>query len=184
MKLTTDTQNYLNLFSDAMRRAIDAVMPVRWLGDPQRCPSSALKYHFLENGLVYPEFPEATDAIKRTILANVESIHANRYTVAGLKAYVGYFISSGLTVVILNSIPKRVLQLGVSNMGLPNKAMLATVPNSHDECYYLYKNQPLTITITFNAGVSDQMKEWFQKTLKYELPFGESPDSSITVTFL
>jgi hypothetical protein len=184
MKLTTDTQNYLNLFREAMQRAIDAVTPVRWLGDPRRCPSSALKYHFLENGLVYPDFPEATDAIKRTIIQNVESIHAKRYTIDGLKDYIGYFIPSGVTINVGNLIPKRVLHLGVSNMGLPNKAMLATAVVGHDECYYLYKNQPLTITMTFDAGVSGQMKEWFQKTIKYELPFGESAGSSITVTFL
>ena len=180
MIIDDNTKKYLNIFTAAKQAFMNAVKSIIWLDDVRRCPASALQYHFLENGLVYPEFPEATDDIKRNILLNSERIHASRYTIVGLKYYLSFFVNINVVVTVST---KKILQLGLPLLGLPNAAMLATVGNANDQCCYLYANMPYKVTITFGSNVSEAMKEWFQNTLKYEIPFGDADNSSMNIIF-
>jgi hypothetical protein len=179
MIVDINTQKYLNIFEAAKQSFNAAVKPTIWLDDVRRCPSSALQYHFLENGLVYPDFPEATDDIKRNILLHSERIHSSRFTVAGLRYYLSFFVNVSVSVSVSG---KNILQLNIPTMGLPNHSMLVTAETSADSCCYLFSNKPFLITITFAAGVSNAMKEWFRNTLKYEIPFGDA-NSSINLVF-
>lgn len=171
-----NTQKYLDIFANVDGQMKAAIRKAAWLDDVQRCPKNALKFHFGEQGLAYPDFPEVTDTILRTILLNSESIHAKRYTLAGLEAYIGYFVDAGVNVTVVST-ANNYMHLGVTNIGLPNAEMLA----DQNSCFYLYKDQPLAITITFADTVSNEMKEFFEKTLKYEFPFGDSLDANITI---
>ncbi len=178
MNIDANTRKYLDLFADALQRSTDAIQKLRWLDDVRRCPEDVLKLHFLENGLVYPDFPEATSTIKRNVLLNSEEIHAKRFTVAGLLQYIGYFLDAGVSIDVNYGAERKILALGSSVIGLPNVEMLDA-----DACFHLYKDQPMGITITFE-DVSAQMREWFEKTIKYELPFGDSAQSVVTLYFV
>jgi len=178
MNIDVNTRKYFDLFADALQKGTDAIQKLRWLDDVRRCSEDMLKLHFLENGLVFPDFPEATSTIKRNILLNSEEIHAKRFTVEGLEQYVGYFIEAGVSVDVSYGAERKTLSLGSSWIGLPNVAMLDV-----DNCYHLYKDQPMGITITFQDA-SAQMREWFEKTIKYELPFGDSGQSTVVLNFV
>ena len=55
MNIDVNTRKYFDLFAAALQRSTDAIQKLRWLDDVRRCPEDALKLHFLENGLVYPD---------------------------------------------------------------------------------------------------------------------------------
>ena len=182
MKLDDLTQKFLGLFESAMNDVRAEFHKLAWADDTDRCAPEALEYHFLEQGLVYPDFPEVTDAVKRDILSKSEEIHAKRFTLAGLLLYVQCFVPIGITVIV--SAPhKRVLYLGVPNMGLPNLDNLeSAATGTFEECYHLYKAQPLTVEIQLQSTVSAAMREFFEQTLKYEVPFGDDSTSNFTLT--
>jgi hypothetical protein len=186
MTVDQNTQDYLDLFGLTLESAETAMHRLEWLDDVRMCDGSALELHFLEQGLAYPDFPEATDAVKRDILVNAEQIHGQRGTISGLLKYVGCFAPIGVTITI-NPASKKVMELGVVTMGLPNEDMLQSMTTvaRPDDCYYLYDPQYGIITVTMPEAVSDAMKEFFQTTLPDELPYGgwDAPSIQLNIVF-
>ncbi|MFH0989826.1 MAG: hypothetical protein V1799_07410 [bacterium] len=184
MNTDTNTRNYLELFEAASNLAELEIRKMEWVGDVEKCISAALELHFLEQAFSYPDFPEATDAMKRSILCKAESIHAKRYTLLGLMEYVGCFAPIGVGIFITPS-AKKVLFLGNSLMGLPSTQMLESVgpEDEPEKCFYFYDPQYSVITVTMPATVSDKMKEFFETTLPRELPFG-GDDIAIELNFV
>jgi hypothetical protein len=185
MKLDTNTENYLKLFQNVQDLVEDDLRHMEWLDDVMLAKDSSLELYFREFGLPYPDFPEATSIVKRTILINNEKIHAKRYTLAGLLEYVGYFAPIGVTISVKWPAKKALLLDVWGGPALPSVAMLATVddPNETDGCYYLYSPQVNAITISMPASVSNKMKEFFETTIPNELPFG-GDDTSIQLNFV
>ena len=180
MPFDQNMENYFDLFSQSLESANVELRRLEWLDNVLLCVASALELHFAEQGLAYPDFPEATDAVKRDILVKAEEIHSKRGTIAGLLLYVGCFAPIGVSITI-NPASKKVLYLGMQTIGLPNADMLASVGDLDrpDDCYYLYDPQFGIIEVSMPNSVSSAMKAFFELTLPDELPYAGSDEPSI-----
>lgn len=110
---------------------------MRLLLDPQLAPLDALKLMFQEMGLLYPSVPGYPEAALRRLLDNADAIHRSRYSLAGLRFYLGLLIPNAS--VDIAGFPRGFFFfLNAPDLGFPTLAMIQTAQTDVDVCVYLF----------------------------------------------
>ncbi len=179
MNQDQNTQNYLSLFQSASDSIRSIVQRMNWLPDAKTIPDALLKWLFQHHGMPYPSW----STTKRNLPDRFEEFHAVRHTVDGFVAYFSSLssVESTVGINVSQAQPRSLFHFGVAGIGFPNAEMLAH-GGQVDQCFYLYKDQPIVITIDVEGD--EQVGEFVRGTAKLEVPFGDSPSCEIVVNVI
>ena len=174
--MTEDTHKYLSLFSAVSNQLRSTVQKLNWLNSGAEIPENLMKWLYFHHGMPYAPWAFS----KRDLPRRFEEFHASRHTVTGFVSYFEAFSEGAVEIYInaQNAQPRGLLYLSVSGVGLPNAEMLANSEHI-DQCFYLYKDQPVVIEISVDG--SAVVGDFVRQTAKLEIPFGDDPNCEITV---
>ena len=107
------------------------------LVDPQEAPTDALPWMFREMGLLYPNVAGYPEAAMRRLLDNADAVHRSRFTLEGLRFYLGLLIPNS-SVDVFGFPRARFFYLNAPGLGFPSRALIQTAGTDLDDCIYLF----------------------------------------------